>query len=127
MTTKEELRIEKDKAKAKEQLGRYSFAEKYYSKRKDSDPEKQSVKQLANMAEEDLEAIAQRDVDQYPKGFYDLDTGKKSQNAELMQEKRVKPKLPYKTADDFKKGGAVKAKPKKVAGKLATRGYGKAR
>jgi hypothetical protein len=116
MPSKEELRIEKDKAKAKEQLDRYSFAEKYYSKRKDSDPDKQSVKQLANMAEEDLEAIAQRDIDQYPKGFYDPDTGKRSQNLEPMQEKRVKPKLPYKTADDFKKGGKVSSASKRADG-----------
>jgi hypothetical protein len=116
MVTKEELRIKEDKEKAKDQLGRYKFAEKFYSKRKDSDPEKQAMKQLANMAEKDLEAIAQRDVDQWPKGFYDPDTGKKSQNAEPMQEKRVKPKLPYKTADDFKKGGKVSSASKRADG-----------
>jgi uncharacterized sporulation protein YeaH/YhbH (DUF444 family) len=121
MPTKEELRIEADKKKAKEQLGRYRFAEKYYSKRKDSDPDKQSVKQLANMAEEDLESIAQRDIDQYPKGWYDPDTGKRSQNAEPMQEKRVKPKLAYKTADDFKKGGKVTSASKRADG-CAVRG-----
>ena len=38
MSTKEELRIEKDKAKAKEQLDRYKFAEKFYSRIKDSNP-----------------------------------------------------------------------------------------
>ena len=121
MSTKEELRIEKDKAKAKDQIDRYKFAEKFYSKRKDSDPEKQAMKQLANMAEEDLESIAQRDIDQYPKGFYDPDTGKRSQNAEPMQEKRVKPKLPYKTADDFKKGGKVSSASKRADG-IAIRG-----
>ena len=121
MSTKEELRIEKDNAKAKEQLSQYSFAEKFYSKIKDSDPEKQAMKQLANMAEEDLESIAQRDIDQYPKGFYDPDTGKRSQNAEPMQEKRVKPKLPYKTADDFKKGGKVSSASKRADG-IAIRG-----
>ena len=62
MSTKEELRIEKDKAKAKEQLSKYSFAEKFYSKIKDSDPEKQAMKQLANMAEEDLEIVKRRCV-----------------------------------------------------------------
>jgi hypothetical protein len=113
MASKEEIRIKQDKEKAQEQLGRYRFAEKFLSNRKDSDPEKQSAKQLANMAEEDLETIAQRDIDQWPKGFYDPDTGKKSQNTEPMQEKRVKPNLSYKTADDFKKGGSVKSsKPK---------------
>ena len=116
MSTKEELRIEKDKAKAKEQLDRYKFAEKFYSRIKDSNPEKQALKQLANMAEEDLESIAQRDIDQYPKGFYDPDTGKRSQNIEPMQEKRVKPKLPYKTADDFKKGGKVSSASKRADG-----------
>ena len=68
------------------------------------------------MAEEDLESIAQRDIDQYPKGFYDPDTGKRSQNIEPMQEKRVKPKLPYKTADDFKKGGKVSSASKRADG-----------
>jgi uncharacterized sporulation protein YeaH/YhbH (DUF444 family) len=116
MSTKEELRIEKDKAKAKEQLDRYKFAERFYSRIKDSNPEKQALKQLANMAEEDLESIAQRDIDQYPKGFYDPDTGKRSQNTEPMQEKRVKPKLPYKTADDFKKGGKVSSASKRADG-----------
>ena len=125
MSTKEELRIEKDKAKAKDQIDRYKFAEKFYSKRKDSDPEKQAMKQLANMAEEDLESIAQRDIDQYPKGFYDPDTGKRSQNAEPMQEKRVKPKLPYKTADDFKKGGKVSSASKRADG-IAIRGRNRA-
>jgi uncharacterized sporulation protein YeaH/YhbH (DUF444 family) len=121
MATKEELRIEKDKAKAKEQLDRYKFAERFYSRIKDSNPEKQALKQLANMAEEDLESIAQRDIDQYPKGFYDPDTGKRSQNAEPMQEKRVKPKLPYKTADDFKKGGKVSSASKRADG-IAVKG-----
>jgi len=116
MSTKEELRIEKDKAKAKEQLDKYKFAERFYSRIKDSNPEKQALKQLANMAEEDLESIAQRDIDQYPKGFYDPDTGKRSQNIEPMQEKRVKPKLPYKTADDFKKGGKVSSASKRADG-----------
>ena len=116
MATKEELRIEKDKAKAKEQLDKYKFAERFYSRIKDSNPEKQALKQLANMAEEDLESIAQRDIDQYPKGFYDPDTGKRSQNIEPMQEKRVKPKLPYKTADDFKKGGKVSSASKRADG-----------
>ena len=125
MSTKEELRIEQDKVKAKNQLGRYKFAEKFYSKRKDSDPEKQAMKQLANMAEKDLEAIAQRDIDQYPKGFFDPDTGKRSQNAEPIQEKRVKPKLPYKTADDFKKGGKVSSASKRADG-CAIRGKTKA-
>lgn len=121
MATKEELRIEKDKAKAKEQLDRYKFAERFYSRIKDSNPEKQALKQLANMAEEDLESTAQRDIDQYPKGFYDPDTGKRSQNAEPMQEKRVKPKLPYKTADDFKKGGKVSSASKRADG-IAVKG-----
>ena len=116
MSAKEELRIEKDKAKAKEQLDKYKFAERFYSRIKDSNPEKQALKQLANMAEEDLESIAQRDIDQYPKGFYDPDTGKRSQNIEPMQEKRVKPKLPYKTADDFKKGGKVSSASKRADG-----------
>ena len=121
MSNKEELRIEKDKAKAKEQLDKYKFAERFYSRKKDSNPEKQALKQLANMAEEDLEAVAQRDIDQYPKGFYDPDTGKKSQNTEPMQEKRVKPKLSYKTADDFKKGGKVSSASKRADG-IAIRG-----
>jgi hypothetical protein len=111
--SKEEPRIKAETDKANEQLGRYKFAERFYSGQKAGSPRKESAKHLANMAEEDLETLDQRRIDQWPKGFADKHTGKVSQNKAPMQEKRVKPDLPYKTADDFKKGGKVKRGNKK--------------
>ena len=97
----ETKRLAEEDEKSENKLKKYKFAEDFYSLRKDSDPEKQAAKQLANMAEQDIEDNRQRILDQYPKGTKNS-YGQTSSNESEYGEK---PKLKYKS------GGKV-SKPK---------------